>query len=63
MTYHESYGELPKTTLQLYRRFNVSPADHDILLMRFGQVPVWERVNQFVLSHSVDGSFRYPYGS
>lgn len=67
MTFHESYGSLPTTLLRLYRKHNVSPADHDQILMAFGKswndtdIP-WEAVTEFVKSQiRPDGVLRLPY--
>lgn len=65
MTFHESYGELPTSILRLYRRHNVSPADHDRILLTFGKsygdsdIP-WSDVLDFVLANVENGSFRLP---
>lgn len=68
MTFHESYGTLPTNLLRLYRRHNVSPSDHDLILMACGssysmaaQGSVdWQFVLDFVLAHVEDGIFRLP---
>lgn len=65
MTFHESYGDIPKGLLTLYRRHNVSPADHDLILASFGltwQSPVipWSDVLDFVLAHIENGSLSLP---
>lgn len=36
MTFHESYGELPRKTLALINKFNVSPSDYDSLTDVYG---------------------------
>jgi hypothetical protein len=36
MTFHESYGDLPKSTLALIKRHNVSPCDYDELVAEYG---------------------------
>lgn len=65
MTFHEPYGDLPTRLLTLYRRHNVSPADHDTILANFGctwdspSVP-WSDVLDFVLANVENGSFRLP---
>ena len=65
MIYHESYGPVPKRLLSLYRRHNVSPADHDRILANFGKsyqdddIP-WSKVLDFVLANVENGSFRLP---
>lgn len=37
MTFHESYGEVSKAQLAAYKKFNVSPSDHDDLIESFGE--------------------------
>lgn len=66
MTMHESYGRLPSKLLTLYKRHNVSPADHDAILANFGynwkqtsSIP-WYDVLDFVLANVQDGTFRLP---
>lgn len=65
MTYHESYGSLPKGLLTLYRRHNVSPSDHDQILATFDKtwqdsdIP-WSEVLDFVLASCDNGVFRLP---
>jgi hypothetical protein len=63
MTFHESYGSLPSKLLTAYRKYNVSPADHDTILAHFDKTWLdtdidWPSVLEFVESHSVDGIFR-----
>jgi hypothetical protein len=65
MTFHESYGPLPTSLLRLYRRHNVSPADHDRILNAIGKSWSdddidWSFVLDFVLGHVENGSFRLP---
>ena len=65
MTFHESYGTLPKRLLTLYRRHNVSQSDHDAILRNFGKsygdsdIP-WSEVLDFVLANVENGYFRLP---
>jgi ribosome biogenesis protein Tsr3 len=60
MTYHESYGELPRRLLNLYKNNNVSPADHDRILMAFDcswndtDIP-WNSVIVYVQDHCHNG--------
>lgn len=67
MTFHESYGTMPTSTLRLIRRANVSPADWDGMLARWGydwddDLP-WSDVEYHIESHIVNGSYRWPmYG-
>lgn len=60
MTFHESYGTLPKDTLRLVKRFNVSPADFDMILDQFmGPVPAgWSWVNDHILLNSTNGYYQ-----
>ena len=59
MTFHESYGSLPKSTLRLIRKHNVSPADFDLMLDMFmGPVPDgWRWVNDHIVSNSETGMY------
>lgn len=59
MTFHENYGELPASTLRLYKRDNVTPAEHD-MMVEVGTMSFPE-IEAYVKSHMVDGSFRMPY--
>lgn len=60
MTFHESYGHLPKSTLRLVKRYNVSPADFDFILDQFmGPVPAgWSWVDDHIVSNSGTGIYR-----
>ncbi len=69
MTFHENYGSLPTALLKVYKRFNVSTSDHDLILlacgtswsMANGGSPTdWSTVLEFVLAHIENGSFRLP---
>lgn len=61
MTFHESYGELPVSTLRLIKRNNVSPADYEMLLYKFGNVDThFPDVEAFIREHSPDGMYRPP---
>lgn len=67
LTFHESYGTMPESTLRLIKAANVSPADWDMMLARWGynwndDLP-WELVEQHIESHRVRGMYQYPmYG-
>lgn len=39
MIFHESYGEVSRAQLAAYRKHNVSPMDHDILVERYSNDP------------------------
>lgn len=36
MTYHDSYGTISTEQLRLYRKYNVSTSDHDMLVEVYG---------------------------
>lgn len=66
MTFHESYGLIPKYLLALIKDNSVSQADYDLVLLSMGHV--WSdsdidfaAVEEFIVSHSVDNVFRMPY--
>lgn len=63
MTFHESYGELPKRVLTLIRRYNISPADYDQILNAFGYVYGdsdidWTSVVTYIEAATVSGIYR-----
>lgn len=60
MTFHESYGALPVSTLRLVKRYNVSPADFDFMLDQFmGPVPDgWKWVNDHIVTNSPNGYYQ-----
>lgn len=61
MTFHESYGALPQSTLRLVKRFNVSPSDWEMLLDKFGRVDTpFAAVEMFIREHSPNGMYRHP---
>lgn len=65
MTYQEEFGPLPTRLLRLYRANNVSPADHDQILLRFDcawgddDIP-WSDVLELVEGHCKYGQLRLP---
>lgn len=63
MTFHESYGSLPKSTLRLVKKYNVSPADFDFMLDQFmGPVPDgWRWVNSHIVENSPNGYYQPRY--
>jgi hypothetical protein len=65
MTFHDSYGMIPKRLLTLYRRHNVSPSDHDRILAcfdkRWDSPDIdWSKVLDFMLQHVDNGVLRLP---
>lgn len=63
MTFHEYYGELPKRTLSLIRKFNVSPSDYRDIedwVQRTGAS--WKDINDHILNMSPGGYYNCPLG-
>lgn len=68
MTFHESYGNLPVNILSLVKRFNVSPADFDMMLDLLGFEGIvdgvhdaktaWQAIGQHIVSNSETGMYR-----
>lgn len=56
MTFHESYGNLPKTTLRLVKRYNVSPADFDMITDILGFME-WSDINLHIIENSPNGYY------
>jgi hypothetical protein len=64
MTFQEEFGELPRPLLSLYRRLNVSPADHDRILAACTQADgtvEWASMVQIVDLYSERGYLALPY--
>ncbi len=67
MTYDENYGSLPKATLRLIKRYNVSPADYDVMLDILGLAAwdseksraIWSVIDIHILDNVVRGYY-YP---
>lgn len=53
MTFHEYYGNLPAKTLRLIKKFNVSPADYDLMLDLLGNV-AWDSEKSVTRWHVID---------
>lgn len=56
MTFHESYGDLPKNLLTLVRKFNVSPADWDALRALLGDD--WGAIMDLITTCSPNGYYQ-----
>jgi hypothetical protein len=56
MTFHEFYGTLPESTLRLIRKFNVSPADFDLMTDLLGNCQ-WADVEDHIVSNSETGMY------
>lgn len=61
MVYDEWYGELTVAQRNAYRKFNVSPSDHDFLTDAFGEAD-HDVITRFVKDHAADGMYRQPMG-
>lgn len=59
ITYHESYGTVSVAQLRAYKKFNVSPSDHDFLVMDLGEEN-HAAITQFVIDNSKSGMYRAP---
>lgn len=67
MTFHESYGNLPASTLALIKRHNVSPADFDLMLDSFmfqvadvtspAVAATWDDINDHITANSPNGYY------
>jgi hypothetical protein len=68
MTFDENYGTMPSNLLALIKRANVSPADWDSMLTRWGidwfdEHKPFNLIYLHIESHMVNGTYRYPmYG-
>lgn len=67
MTFHESYGTLPLSTLRFIKKHNVSPADWDGILAVhgtdfFGANEIthaeWVEIEAYIVSHSETGVYQ-----
>lgn len=55
--FHESYGDVTRAQLAAYRKFNVSPSDHDDLVNQFGENE-HAAITAYVKENSESGSYR-----
>lgn len=60
MVYDERYGELSYAQRAAYRKHNVSPSDHDMLVDEFG-ASAHAEITKAVKERSVDGMYRAPW--
>ncbi len=62
MTFQEEFGSLPRPLLTLYRRYNVSPSDHDRLIdvCTIEGILDWSLVMELVQLHSDLGYLALP---
>lgn len=58
MVYDEWYGEISYAQRAAYRKHNVSPSDHDILVGRYGS-DAHAEITAAVKRNSPNGSFSY----
>ena len=59
LVFDEWYGELSYAQRAAYKKFNVSPSDHDGLVARFG-ADAHDKITAFVKEHSTTGMYRAP---
>lgn len=57
MKYHESYGAIPTHLLRMVKRFNVSPADWDALIVRHDTD--WQSIREDILAGVPEGTRSY----
>lgn len=60
LVFDEWYGELSYAQRAAYRKYNVSPADHDDLVRGFGNDH--KAISDFVKESSSQGYFQWPEG-
>lgn len=58
-TFHESYGTVSRAQLAAYRKYNVSPFDHDELVLKFGET-AHAAITAYVKENSTTGMYRAP---
>jgi hypothetical protein len=56
MTFDEYYGNLPVKTLRLIRKYNVSPADFDLMTDLLGN-GTWAGIDEHIVSNSERGYY------
>lgn len=61
MVYDEYYGELTYAQRAAYRKYNVSPYDHDELARKFG-AKNHDAITKFVKENSTTGMYISPRG-
>jgi hypothetical protein len=59
LTFHENYGTVSKAQLAAYKRLNVSPLDHDLLVDVFGEDD-HAGITAHVKANSEGGMYREP---
>lgn len=58
LLYTDAYGEVTGAQYRLYRKFNVSPSDHDTLQMVYGDGPGGrDRIMAAVRQYAKDGQY------
>ena len=57
MTFDENYGHLPHATFLLIRKYNVSPADLDLMTDLLGN-GTWDDIDEHIVSNSETGMYR-----
>lgn len=59
LVFDEWYGTLSYAQRAAYRKYNVSPSDHDGLVHEFGE-DAHQAITQAVKERSTDGMYRAP---
>lgn len=65
IVFHESFGPVSPSLMTAITRFNVSPSDWDMMLMRWGYqwgdggLP-FSAIENHIISHSQMGYYQYP---
>lgn len=60
IVYDEWYGRLSYAQRAAYRKFNVSPSDHDMLVEEFGR-DAHKEITDAVKARSESGMYRDPF--
>ncbi len=58
--YDEQYGDVSFAQRSAYRKYNVSPVDHDMLVDKFGE-DSHAAITKYVKEHSLDGYYCAPW--
>ena len=57
LIYHESYGDVTRKQLAAYRKYNISPSDHDDLVDIFGSANHSEIVDAIIRTVNKHGRY------
>ena len=59
LVYQEQFGDVTPAQLLAYRKYNVAPIDHQMLVDEFGEQN-WDTITLVVKTRSGDGYYRHP---